>query len=150
MVSVNRCVFIILVSLFLTSCYTPAGKLKDSDFISKEITLNTSVSASLSNLHQGFRYCGMASGGLFSLVRHGAPSCVPAKQPDGPILCDIFLGLYSPPNDFVLGRIELKPAGSGTSAMLRLAIDGRGNEKTVWSWEMFLRGQEREVCPDNF
>ncbi len=145
----NRYVFFILVLLLLTSCYTPTGKLKDNDFISKEIALNTSVSASLSNLHQGFRYCGMASGSLFSLVRHGTPSCMPAR-PDGLILCDIFLGLYSPPNDFVLGRIELRPAGSGTSAILRLAIDGRGNEKTVWSWEMFLRGQEKEVCPDNF
>lgn len=81
------------------------------------------------------------------MTRHGVPSCLPAKA-DGSVLCDVFLGLAPPPGDYVLGRIELEPADSGTRAILRLAIDGRGNDKTVKSWEMFLRGQARMVCPD--
>lgn len=143
----NKHFAITVVSLLLASCYTPPGKLKDTDFISTEIRLETSVSHSLDNLTNGFRYCGMASGGLFSLTRHGVPSCLPTR-PDGSVLCDIFLGLAPPPGDYVLGRIELEPAESGTRAILRLAINSRGDEKTVKSWEMFLRGQEKEVCPD--
>lgn len=143
----NKSLVIIVVSLLFASCYTPPGKLKDTDFRSTEVLLNTSVSQSLENLNDGFRYCGMASGGLFSLTRHGVPSCFPPRQ-DGTVLCDIFLGLAPPPGDYVLGRIELKPADAGTRAVLRLAIDGRGNERTVQSWETFLRGQARMVCPD--
>lgn len=137
---------LLLLVLLLTACATPPGKLTDSDFTSRTVTLDTSIPASLDNMHQGFRFCGPESGGLIFVTLHGSPVCLPARQ-DGFVLCDVYVGSRARPSDFVLGRIELSPTLAGTSAVLRVQTWAHGTDDVLRSWEMFLRGRGKEVCP---
>jgi hypothetical protein len=142
-----RMVFLIAISISLSGCYTftPAGKLTDNDFVSKAVDLT--VSESLNNLLRGLRRCGpFTNAGLIFVTNHGAPVCIPI-QPDGSTLCDLYLG--GVPYGAVLGRIDLSQAPSGTSAILRVQTYVARKEHILKAWEMFLKGQEKEVCPDN-
>jgi len=140
---------IIIYAITVASCATPPGKLKESDFLSKEIVLNIPVSKALNQLHQGLRYCGPSSGGVVFVTHHGIAECT-AVQEDGSVICDMYgEGTFGGRSDFVLGRIELKPIGIGTSAILRVQTIVAHQENILKSWETFLRGRAKDVCPEN-
>ncbi|OPY84604.1 MAG: hypothetical protein A4E65_00249 [Syntrophorhabdus sp. PtaU1.Bin153] len=142
----NKCLVIAVLSLLLVSCFTPPGKLKDTDFVSKQVSLNTSVPESVANMLDGFRYCGPESGGLIFVTHHGTPNCLPPKS-DGSVVCDIYAG-SNVSGGPVLGRVDLSPAPTGTIGVLRIQTWIGNKDKILTSWEMFLRAKAKEVCPD--
>lgn len=144
-----RMLTITVFAISLASCATPPGKLKVSDFLSREIVLDIPVAKAFNQLNQGMRYCGPSSGGVVFVTHHGVPQCTPV-QDDGSVLCDMYVGSADGGRSgWVLGRIELEPNGVGTLAILRVQTYTANKEKILKSWEMFLRGQAKDVCPDN-
>ena len=109
----------------------------------------TGSAKAFNQLHQGMRYCGPSSGGFVFVTLHGVPQCTPV-QDDGSVLCDMYVeSADGGRSGWVLGRIELEPHGVGTLAILRVQTYAANKEKILTSWEMFLRGQAKDVCPDN-
>jgi hypothetical protein len=140
-------IIIALLAISIFGCATPPGKFTDADFVSKEVSLDISVSEAATQLREGLRYCGPTSGGVIFVTHHGVPDCMPARE-DGSILCDLYMGgVYGGRSDWVLGRIELRPVSSGTLAILRVDTYLANDDKIVEAWELFLRGRAKDVCP---
>jgi hypothetical protein len=122
--------------------------MTEADFVSKEIILDILISQAYRQLREGLRYCGSESGGVLFITQHGIPECLPAEE-DGSVLCDLYTpGIYGGRSNFIWGRIELKPHGEGTIAILRVTkATLSGQEESIEAWEQFLRGNAKEVCP---
>ncbi|MEN6617201.1 MAG: hypothetical protein ABFD12_11635, partial [Syntrophorhabdus sp.] len=71
---------LILVGM-LGGCTIFPGKMKDTDFVTKHVSINIPVTQTYENLRQGFRYCGPA--------KYGIPECVQPEK-DGKALCEIY------------------------------------------------------------
>ena len=135
---------VISFMILLSGCPTPAGKLTDSDFLSRTIFIESDVAHSLTAFYDGVRYCGPTSG-----IITGITECAPMR-PDGSAICDMYLpGTFGGRSDWVLGKVELRPKHEGTSAKLSIQSFRlwTGKEKTLDAWEMFLRGKAQSVCP---
>lgn len=145
-----KIVIAIMLAISVASCaITSPGKLKESDFLSREIFMDIPVSKAFNQLLQGLRYCGPSSGGAVFVTHHGVPQCMPVQE-DGSVLCDMFIGgAGGGHSGVVLGRIELNPSGTGTSAILRVRTFVGNKDKILKSWEIFLRGHAKDVCPQN-
>ena len=142
-----KTIIIAVLAISLAGCETPPGKLTDTDFVLKEVSLDMSVSKAATQLREGLRYCGPSSGGIVFVTHHGVPECMPARE-DGSILCDLYVGrAYGGRSDWVLGRIDLRPVSSGTLAILRVQTYVANKDKILESWELFLRGRAKDVCP---
>jgi hypothetical protein len=138
---------IAVLAISLAGCATPPGRLTDADFVSKEVSLDVSVSEAATQLREGLRYCGPSSGGVIFVTHHGIPDCMPARE-DGSILCDLYVGgAYGGRSDVVLGRIELRPVSSGTLAILRVQTYVANKNKIIEAWELLLCGRAKDVCP---
>jgi len=145
-----KMVIAIMFAILVASCATmPPGKLKESDFLSREIVLDITVSKAFDQLHQGLRFCGPSSGGVVFVTHHGVPQCTPVRD-DGSVLCDMFIGSADGGRSgAVLGRIELNRSGTGTLAILRVQTYAANKDKILKSWEMFLHGHAKDVCPED-
>lgn len=144
-----KMIIVVVLALSLVSCATAPGKLTDADFVSRQVSIDLPLSKAAAQLREGLRYCGPSSGGVVFVTHHGVPECMPAQE-DGSILCDLYLvGAYGGRSDFVLGRIELKPTRTsvGTAAVLRVQAYAANKDKILESWELFLRGRAKDVCP---
>lgn len=132
------------VVILLTACAdtTPPGKLKDIDFVSRTVEIQSPVPQAVSTFYEGLRYCGPFSGGVFSTTfLGGVPTCSPPRS-DGTVVCDVIYGSY------ILGRADFTPTSRGTSAVLRVRAEQVGKEFTINAWERFLHGEAKRVCPD--
>jgi hypothetical protein len=137
----------VIFTISIMSCATPPGKLNESDFFSKEIVLDFPVSQAYSQLREGLRYCGPGSGGVVFGTLHGIPECMPVQE-NGSVLCDMYLpGGFGGRSDFVLGRIELRPRGEEAIAIFRIQTYVAYKDKIMNSWELFLLGSAKKVCP---
>lgn len=147
--SAIRMMIVVILTIMVTSCAaTPPGKLKESDFLSREIVMEIPVSKAVSQLREGLRYCGPSSGGAVFVTHHGEPECSPVQE-DGSVLCDMYIGSpYNGRSAFVLGRIEIKPSNIvGTTAYLRVQTYVANKKNILKSWEWFLLGRAKDVCP---
>lgn len=126
---------------------TPPGQLNESDFVLKKFYVDIPIAQASTQLREGFRYCGPESGGLIFVTHHGVPDFMPPKK-DGSILCDIYAGqVGGGRSGWVLGRIEMKPRNEGTDVALRVQAYVANKDAILNSWEMFLHGRAKEVCP---
>ena len=130
----------------LTGCATPPGRLNDSDFVKKTIYVNVPPSDALTSFYEGMRYCGPESGGIVFVTHHGVPECMPMRR-NGTITCDIYIGAIHGRANFVLGRADFAPKGSGTSVDLRVQTYVGNKGKILATWEGLIRNQARTVCP---
>lgn len=136
-----------ILTISILGCATPPGKLTESDFLSREIVLDFTVSKAYSQFREGLRYCGPSSGGLVFATHHGIPECMPVQE-DGSVLCDMYLeATFGGRSDLVSGRIELRPHGERAIAILKVRTYVANKDKVMKSWEMFLLGRAKEVCP---
>ena len=139
-------IVLLFTLMSLSACATPPGKLVDSDFIAKQISLNIPITDAYVQLRQGFRYCGPESGGTIFVTHHGVPDCMPPDKNEM-LLCDIYTGDISGRSNWILGRIELKPENGGTLAILKVQTYVANKDKIMKSWELFIRGEAKQVCP---
>jgi hypothetical protein len=142
-----KTIMVVILASLLASCATSPGKLTDADFIKREVSIDLPVSKVVAQLREGLRYCGPSSRGVVFATHYGVPECMPV-QDDASILCDLYVaGVYGGRSDWVLGRIELKPTSVGTAAVLRVQTYVANKNKILESWELFLRGRAKDVCP---
>ena len=131
----------------LVACATPPGKLKDTDFIARTVEVQSSVPQAVSAFYEGLRYCGPSSGGIVFVTHHGVAECAPPR-PDGTAVCDLYAGAaYGGRSDFILGRADFTPTSQGTSVVLRVQAYAANKDAILSSWERFLHGEARKVCP---
>ena len=136
-----------ILAASLTGCATPPGRLNDSDFIKKTVYINVPPSDALSSFYEGLRYCGPTSGGFITTTQYGVPECLPMGS-DGITTCDMFIGgFYGGRSDYVIGRVDFSPKGSGTSVDLRVQTYVANKGKILATWEGLIRNQARTVCP---
>ncbi len=141
--------FLVQGLALLSACATPAGKLKDSDFVSRTIEVQKPVSHTLSSFYEGLRFCGPESGGVVFVTHHGVPECSPMR-PDGSAVCDLYMGGgNSGHSSLILGRADFTPTSQGSSITLRVQSYVAGKEKILDAWEKFINGKAKEVCPEN-
>lgn len=135
------------VCLAACATATPPGQLTDTDFFIRTVTVQTTVSQSVSALYEGLRYCGPSSGGLVFVTHHGVPDCAPPR-PDGTAVCDLYISsAHGGRSDFVLGRLDFVPTGQGTSVDLRVQAYVANKEAILNAWEKFIKGNAKDVCP---
>lgn len=144
-------ILFILSVVFFTGCasttFIPPGKLKDTDLLSKKISLNTPVAKTLREFHQSLRYCGLSRLSRWetdtSTLYGVNPQCIPPDE-NGAVLCDIPVGF----DRIIIGIIELTPDNNKTNAAIYVRKDVINPENTLAAWEQFLQGKYKEVCPD--
>ncbi len=145
-----KMIIVVVLSILLTSCAaTPPGKLLESDFFSREVIINIPVHKAVAQLREGLRYCGSSSGGVIFVTHHGVLECMPVRE-DGSVLCDLYGGSgwsHGVRSDYILGRIELRPVSVGTAVVLRIRTYAANKDNILKSWELFLNGRARDVCP---
>lgn len=131
----------------LTGCATPPGKLKESDFITKEVSFPFSAKDAAANFRDGLRYCGSEGGSFGRYIILGVPDCGQERS-DGTLTCDLYLdkGLGLGRADYVLGIVDFKPAPTGSTARLRLQRVYAVNSRTQDGWEKLARGEHKDIC----
>lgn len=139
-----KIIVVMVLTISLVGCVTPPGKLSDADLTTRKIVLDMPVSKAVNQLLEGLRYCGPSSGGVVFVTHHGVPKCMPIQE-DGSTLCDLYVeGSYG---QVVLGIIELRPISSGTEAIMKVRTYAANKDNILKSWEFFLRGRAKDVCP---
>jgi len=124
--------------------------MKESDFYKKTITVEQAVPNAVLSLRKGLRYCGVESGGAmgFGYTHHGVADCFLEPTNDKAI-CDMYMGTgYKGRTDVVLGRIDFYSNIKGTSTVeLRVKKSMRYKEEVIKSWEGFINGKTKNICP---
>lgn len=133
--------------VLLSACAaTPAGQLRDTDFVSRTVDTPSAVQTSVSAFYEGMRYCGSNYGNpfLYTYVTNGVAECGPSR-PDGSSTCDVYL---AGDKSYVLGRVDFAPVPNGSNATLRVQTKYAGSADLLFAgWELMIRGKAKNACP---
>jgi len=90
---------ILLSTLFISSCFLPAGQLKDSDFIWQKQEISENPEKILNKIKIGFRKCGTTAPNGTAI---GYLECI--NMTDKNILCDVYAFRENP---LVIGKLTI-------------------------------------------